>query len=109
MEELKRNPGTLARVLGRDGRPHDAVLIEHKNWKGEMIAFDRDHSDWGVAAEHAFDDQGHEVAAAELFAHCPRFRFEGTVYNVVITDGKCYEDAYFQLADGSIPHNAKII
>jgi hypothetical protein len=43
MEELKRNPGSLARILGRDGKFHDAVLIEHENFKGEMIAFDPEH------------------------------------------------------------------
>jgi hypothetical protein len=59
--------------------------------------------------EHAFDDQGHEVSAAELFFTRPRFIYEGPVYNVVIIDGKCYEDAYFKLASGDIPHNAKII
>jgi hypothetical protein len=109
MEELKRNPGSLAKILGRDGKFHDAVLIEHEHFKGEMIAFDREHPDWGVVPEHAFDDQGHEVSAAELFSTRPRFMHEGPVYNVVIIDGKCYEDAYFQLASGDIPHNAKII
>lgn len=109
MEEFKSFPERLAKVKDHDGRLREAVLIEHKNFCGDLILFDRERPDWGVVPTHGFREGEGWIAADEKFKGAPRVRFCGTLYSLSMLDSKCFDDANFQLANGDKPHNMKVL